>query len=369
VLRLPSGATAHVVESGSEVCRLRGEDSGVILLGPRARGRVELHGVKLLFQLVPAGPPQPRPQLPPSLRAAWWQALDAFLAALIAAFLLAHVALVLYLRAVDWPVRAAWEELPACWIKGPLRVPTPPVVLAVVAKPDRPATTGRPSSARRSPRRTPAPSTRPLSPAQRAALEERARRVGINQVLGHLGESGALADLLRAGSPDRDQAAALAQLTGVSSATEEPGLRHLLRTPTVGRISGVEGLRGGGSIAEGSPVVGPVERAVQRIVRVQAPVSDGEADPALLARDVRSRLPAVRSCYECALKRDPRLAGKLLRFTVTGAGTVTGVEIDDDTVGDPELRACLIALVQRWRFPALPGPVEVSFPFVFQSGG
>lgn len=373
VLRLPPGAIADVVDPGPEVRRLRAEDSGALLLGPRARGRVDLGSVKLLFQLVSVGPPQPRPRLPPSLRGSWWQAFDAFLAALIATYLLAQTAVVLYLRTVDWPARLGWEELPVRWIKHPPRRALLPPSVADLAPQEPPSARRAPSPRRapapRNPSQVPTPSG-PISPERRTALEAQARRMGINQVLGHLGESGALADLLRAGAPDRDQAAALAQVTGVSSATEELGLRQLLRTPAAGRISGVEGLRGSGAIAESTSMVGPAERSVQRIVRMEPPVVDGAADPALLAKEVRSRLSALRACYERALKRDPRLAGKLvLRFTVTPAGTVTGAEIDEDTLRDEELRACLLASVRRWRCPAPPGPVEVSFPFVFQTGG
>jgi hypothetical protein len=71
------------------------------------------------------------------------------------------------------------------------------------------------------------------------------------------------------------------------------------------------------------------------------------------------------------LKLQPTLAGKLVvRFSLAAAGTVTAVDIDDDTLGSPEVAGCIRATVLRWRFPALAeGPAELSFPFVFQTGG
>jgi hypothetical protein len=48
---------------------------------------------------------------------------------------------------------------------------------------------------------------------------------------------------------------------------------------------------------------------------------------------------------------------------------VSAADIDDDTLGAPEVGACVRALVLRWRFPPpADAPVELSFPFVFQLG-
>ena len=59
-----------------------------------------------------------------------------------------------------------------------------------------------------------------------------------------------------------------------------------------------------------------------------------------------------------------------MRFSITAAGTISAVDIDDDTLGAPEVGACVRALVLRWRFaPPAEAPVELSFPFVFQAGG
>jgi hypothetical protein len=84
---------------------------------------------------------------------------------------------------------------------------------------------------------------------------------------------------------------------------------------------------------------------------------------------VRTRLGAIKACYERALKRNPTLSGKVvIHWTITQAGTVSGVDVEQDTLGDAEVASCIKALVARWRFPAPSGgSVDVSFPFVFQS--
>jgi hypothetical protein len=112
---------------------------------------------------------------------------------------------------------------------------------------------------------------------------------------------------------------------------------------------------------------GPAIR-ISGIVKSEAPAVDGELDPSVVSREVRARIGAIRACYERALKRKPSLGGKLkMRWTITPAGKVSGVEVEEDVVGDAELAACIKGLIGRWRFLAPSGgSVEVVYPFLFQ---
>ena len=91
-------------------------------------------------------------------------------------------------------------------------------------------------------------------------------------------------------------------------------------------------------------------------------------DAAAIAREIHARRKAIGACYERALKQQPTLAGKLVvRFALAPAGTVSSVDIDEDTLRAPDVAACIRAVVLHWRFPALSeGAAELSFPFVFQ---
>jgi TonB family protein len=136
-----------------------------------------------------------------------------------------------------------------------------------------------------------------------------------------------------------------------------------------GRVASIGNLRGSGGIAEGTTgSVGP-ERRVSGIVKTEAPAVDGQLDPGIIAKEVRARMGAIRACYERSLKRNPGLGGKIvLHWTITAAGTVTGVDTSSDSMGDSEVVDCIKKLVLRWRFPAPQGgPAEVEFPFVFQA--
>lgn len=119
-------------------------------------------------------------------------------------------------------------------------------------------------------------------------------------------------------------------------------------------------------------------------IRVHRMASDldallGQLEPmlvALLVRQVgRDDGPAVRQtiqrhmgelgvCYSSILGRRP-LAGTIdLAFTLTG-GRPDRVRVDTDSVGDPELAACMVERVERWLFPIdLEG--DVAWPFVFR---
>jgi hypothetical protein len=131
-------------------------------------------------------------------------------------------------------------------------------------------------------------------------------------------------------------------------------------------LRGIKGIDGG---RDTGPVV---ERDVASRLKVDRPVLEGgHADLDSIAREIRSRRKAIAACYERALKLKPTLTGKLVvRFSITGAGTVSAVDIDDDTLGAPEVGSCVRALILRWRFaPPAEAPVELSFPFVFQAAG
>ncbi len=89
----------------------------------------------------------------------------------------------------------------------------------------------------------------------------------------------------------------------------------------------------------------------------------------MVAKEVRSRLGAIKACYERALKRNPNLSGKVvIHWTITQAGTVSGVDVERTRSATPRSASCIKSLIARWRFPAPSGgSVDVSFPFVFQA--
>jgi len=370
VLHLAADMSARVADGAdvkSYASRGAGEALRTIALSGKARGKVTVGDTTVLFQLLRPPPPQPRAQLPLSVRRRVLAEVDLWFALALAVTALLHVAFVLYLRQVDWPRRPSLEEIPDRFIRQVIRAPrpTPP---APPTKTAEPATTEphphAPSPIAARPR--PAP-TKPIGP-------DAVKNVGLIRVLTALTADGKspLTDVLSSGAVDQPLEEALRNVGGIGVASTDS--LHNLRGPGTGTGTvGVTGLRGQKGIADPT-ATGPVgaERDIASRLKVHPPVIDsGEADPESIAREIRSRRKGIAACYERALKQKPTLAGKLVvRFTITAAGTVSAVEIDDDTLGAPDVAGCVRALVAHWRFAApAKAPVELSFPFVFQAGG
>jgi TonB family protein len=220
----------------------------------------------------------------------------------------------------------------------------------------------------------PAPAPLPARPRpsldeQKRALVARVERKGLLQVLSALGPRGSVRDLLRDGSVDREQEQAMREVGGLVVAQEGSALPLGTGPSTGGRIADVTALQDRGHIATADVGGRAAERRVPTI-RTEPPALDEPVagfDARLLGRTIRDRLSEVRACYERALKRHADLGGKLvLRFSLTPAGTVASVDVEEDTLHDDEVTTCVKNAISRWRFPAPPQRVEVTFPFVFQ---
>jgi hypothetical protein len=397
----PRGYIAHFAEAmdariavGNEVISLAQlKQSGkirkqgpawVMLLDERSRGKITVGDVTILFQFVTPPPPQPRPQLPASVRGTVTGELDWFFTSIAVTSFLAHLALVIYLRSVDWPRKPDVTIIPDRFVQMVVKRPEPPPTPVVEEKPidenkegqeEKKAPTKAPPKKEltEEEKRARAEEQERMAAERRARLAEAVKNTGILKVLGAKADGeGSIADVLGKGDVDRDQEKAFQGVGGLTVATGDAQLRGVKTgTGGSGRVASISGLRGSGEIAGASTgSVGP-ERKVVGIVRSEPPSVDGELDPGIVSKEVRARMGAIRACYERSLKRNPGLAGKIvLHWTITAAGTVQNVGTDSDTMGDSEVVNCIKSLVARWRFPAPSGgAVEVQFPFVFQSSG
>ncbi|HJK92225.1 MAG TPA: AgmX/PglI C-terminal domain-containing protein [Polyangiaceae bacterium LLY-WYZ-15_(1-7)] len=101
------------------------------------------------------------------------------------------------------------------------------------------------------------------------------------------------------------------------------------------------------------------------------PTIRGALSREVIQRVVRQHANEARYCYERRLGEHPRLAGRLvLRFVISPEGRVASASVDEDTLGDAAVGACLAHAVRRWRFPRPSGGgiVLVRYPFVFRPG-
>lgn len=345
-----------------------------LLLPERSRGKVVVGDVTVLFQFVTPPPVQPRPQLPPSVRSSLMQNLDWVLVAVVAASFIMHFGFVIYLRNIDWPRKPDIEEIPDRFVQMivPKKIEEPKPVVQQEEKKEAEKKEAKKDKGDASKKAPPKP--RDPEAEARAAAERRARlaadvqKMGVLKILGAKGENGSVADLVKGGDVSGDADKVFAQVGGVGVATTGGGLRSK-------GAGGSGSLRGGGSLrASGPGEVGTGERGGERvvkgIVKDSAPTDvDGSLDPSVIAREIRSRLGAIKACYEAGLKRNPNIGGKLqLRFEVSTVGKVTSADIENDSMHDDEVASCIKSRVMTWRFPApAGGSVQFSYPFIFQA--
>lgn len=388
----PKGYVAHFADAmdariavGNEIISLaqlkqtgkirRHGQSYVMLLDERSRGKITVGDMTILFQFVTPPPPQPRPQLPASVRGSVMGTMDWPFTIISAVSFAAHLAMVLYLRTVDWPRKPDIEEIPDRFVQMVVKKPEP---VAEQKKEEEKGDEKKDEKKVAVKKEAPAPKKEisaeekaRLDAERRARLAEQVKNTGILKLLGAKADGeGSIADVLGKGDVDRDQEKAFQGVGGLAVATSEGALRGIKTgTGGSGKVASIAGLRGGGAIAGGDVGSGVAERRVSGIVKHEAPAVDGELDPNVVAKEVRARMGAIKGCYERALKRNPSLSGKIkIRWTITAAGTVSGIEIDEDTLGDSEVASCIKRLIAGWRFPAPSGgAVEVVFPFVFQA--
>jgi hypothetical protein len=352
----------------------------VLPLDERSRGKIMLGELTILFQFVTPPPPQPRPQLPVSVRGSLSNSIDWFFTTVAGISFLLHLIMVLYLRSVDWPRKPDIEEIPDRFVKmvTQQQPPKKEEVKTEEVKPEEKAEDEE-KKGEKVEKKAEKPAKKELSDEEKARIEaerrarlaEKVQSMGLLKVLGAKADgSGNLADVLNKGDVDRDQEKAFQGIGGVGVASGDAALRGIKSGGSgSGRVASVGGLRGGAGIAGGGTGEGPGEKKVVGVVKSEAPAVDGELDPSIVTKEVKSRLGAIKACYDRGLKRNPNLSGKIaIHWTITAAGTVTGVDVDSDTMGDSEVASCIKGQITRWRFPAPSGgSVEVSYPFVFQA--
>ncbi len=87
-------------------------------------------------------------------------------------------------------------------------------------------------------------------------------------------------------------------------------------------------------------------------------VDKGGLDPAVASKIVMQGAPALRQCYERALKKNQALhyqsgVGLTLDITVRPQGTVEDVGVNPSI--DSEMTSCIKSAAMRWKFPTFGG--------------
>ncbi len=163
---------------------------------------------------------------------------------------------------------------------------------------------------------------------------------------------------------------------GARTQAESSGILGALKGSAGGAALGVGGLgtrgsgAGGGAMGygRGKGALGLASNSVPKVVSGQ-PVIMGSISRASIQRVIKRERRAMQALYEAALKRSPKLRGKIvLKLHINADGRVTKASVSEDGIGDPRLAAGLIRLARRLRFPKPPGggSVVINYPVVFR---
>jgi TonB family protein len=376
-----------------DLATMRGTRS--IVLDEKSRGKISIGDTTLLFQFVIAPPVQPRPQLPAALRGGWFKSFTQdwlfWLLNLVA--LVLHVGPLLYLINVDWPVEETGFDLDNKYLQLVLQMPEEDILekMKGETKTSEEGEVGEEEQAgedmaettdtkKKGPVKQLTDEEKAALEAQRRAkLEAQVSKSGLLAALGSLGEGvdgQAGADLLKAGGVDSDIDQVMKTVSGVKTAGAGD-VGGTLRAPA--------GSEGGGKVADIGAIrvsqadadlstTGPDEKKVKG--SASAGKGDevggtGILDSAEVNKVVKSRLTAIKMCYEKALKQNPTLEGKLsVQFTIGTSGRVTSASIKADTLGNPDVASCVLDKVKTFAFSKPEGgSVEYVFPFVFKPSG
>lgn len=170
---------------------------------------------------------------------------------------------------------------------------------------------------------------------------------------------------------------ALNALSGPGTSAQAEGLAGLgSRGTGAGASTAGLGIGGvgalGGRLGAGHVGFMTGHSAVTVICRMPIVTADvGGYDREQVLRVVKRHESEIRFCYETGLQRHPNFAGKLTaRWVIASTGDVSMVEVAESSLGDPEVDACILDRIRRWRFPPHSGgEVVINFPWMFSVAG
>jgi outer membrane biosynthesis protein TonB len=353
-----------------------------VKLADTSRGRVAVGDTTLLFQFIDPPPVQPRPQLPAAVVGGFVAGIDWLFTAFVMFSFMSHFGFIIFLENADWPIPPNLSTIPPeladiifAEPEEPPEEPTEPTtdepseeVTEEVAEEEE---SHEPSEEAES---TPSERQERADTDARMAAEDAVAQVD-QLLLGALGESGALHDVLAGGAVTGSAADVLAQAEGVGVASTGSGT---LRDRSGGGRVGTGGDLGGLRRAEGGTTAstegGDMHEAAPRghfrpIADADSESGSGDFDPQTVVRAINTRRSAIQACYERELRATPTLAGRVtIQMTIQEAGNVTGAHATANTTGNDDVATCVSRVISGLRFAPGPtdGSVTYTFPFVFE---
>jgi hypothetical protein len=355
---------ASLVSQG--MARKGSDGSFTLALSDNSKGKIQFGDTALMFQFV-TPPPEPQKAQLPEVARGGWRNFDRLFYMILAISLGVHFGLVSAISGRETNEDVSIDEIPDRFAK--LIIPEKPVAAQQKKAEEAPAAEEKKVEKKEPPKKVAKKEDDDAAKAaRRAKLEQTVAQRGLLKLLGaDTGNSGAIDDVLSSGSSNSDIASALAGAGGVAVANADA-------IGAGGRKGGGSGKEAGiGDLAtQGGGAVGLGQKGQTRVsasVSASAPeVESSTLDRDAVARYIKSRNAAIRSCYERELKLNPSLKGKLaMRITISTSGKVSEVEVDEDSLHSDAVASCIRGLIRFWNFPFKPeqdSAVQFSWNFV-----
>lgn len=370
-------------------------------LSSRARGKVRLGEVTILFQFVTPPPPIARPVLPASMRGGWFKGMDYYLVAMIALSALLQISFVVYLQSQEWPeqIDGLNSQIPDRFVEL-MKPPEPdePVVPEKNEKVDenegesdepkeaekkdpQPQKKSEPTEVEKPAEKEEPPSAEELAKAaaaEKKRMEEEVRNSTMLGKLGSKGDNGSLVDSLTGGAANVDMDDAFDGSSGVrdgvagyeKSGLESGGSSDADGSGSAAGISDLGASKGAKQAEKGVDTGSKKEEQVKAKVDIKSGgqvIGSGKLDASSISRTVKQNASAIQRCFERVLKTNPSAGGKLvLTVTIGRAGRATSVQANTSIGGG--FKSCTERAVKGWRF-GRPKGGDVTFnkTFVLQS--
>lgn len=211
----------------------------------------------------------------------------------------------------------------------------------------------------------------PGAASRRAEVRKQLSGAGLLASIGVAAEGGSLANVFESGAVVGESLSeALSERGGVRvTGGTRIGKKGALGAGTSADIGEVETGAGGsaGALAGRQGVV------PQAFVKSTEPVLEkGVIDERGVRMALTRRERGIQQCYERALKKNPKLKGKVaIKWVIDEQGRVVAdlTKVLSNTLGETQVADCIVDIIGRIRFPKpTKGKVPVTKTFVFEAG-
>ncbi len=380
--RVSTGGGVHTLAQLKQHGAQRRGEAWSAALDFKARGKVSVGSMTLLFQFVTAPPLQPRPRLPASVRGTLADRIEPRLAIILACSILAHFSVALWAYTRDQVVERPVDKIARTFQVG--QYEPPPKIEPIETDSDEEGDATEEAGATDIPKPDRPRSKEPVtndggdssddgSPDD-AAVAEAIQNTAIVAILtGEGGEGGLFSEM-----SGTDQGASLddsiAHAAGKATATKGSGGDRRQRGQNSGKIGTGKGERVGGPTGGSGPAGG--KKKEEKVSRVKLGSADdlsiSDLDPNSVVKRIRGKyLAGIKRCHQRVLKIDPKAQGKVtIRFTVGPTGRVTKAKVKGF---DPTVDACIKGQAAKWRFSApkddgKPTSADFEVPLLLKPG-